>query len=39
MAAYLMIVAAFFVMLNLAVDLAYVWIDPRVRDDMMMRRA
>jgi peptide/nickel transport system permease protein len=31
MAAYLMLVAFMFVLLNFLVDLLYAWIDPRIR--------
>ena len=33
MAAYLMLISVMFVMINLAVDLLYVWVDPRLRID------
>lgn len=33
MAAYLMLVSLIFVVLNTVVDIAYAWVDPRLRDD------
>ncbi|MBR9765121.1 MAG: ABC transporter permease [Rhodobacteraceae bacterium] len=33
MAAYLMLVSFIFVLLNTLVDIAYAWVDPRLRDD------
>jgi peptide/nickel transport system permease protein len=39
MAAYLMIVAAFFVTINLVVDLLYYYIDPRLKSGLQGRRA
>ncbi len=35
MAAYLMVVSFIFVALNTMVDLAYAWVDPRLRDDAL----
>jgi peptide/nickel transport system permease protein len=35
MAAYLMVVSFIFVALNTVVDLAYAWVDPRLRDDAL----
>jgi peptide/nickel transport system permease protein len=33
MAAYLMLISVMFVMINLIVDILYVWVDPRLRID------
>ena len=33
MAAYLMLISVMFVMINLLVDILYVWVDPRLRID------
>jgi len=39
MSAYLLLVGTVFVFINLVVDLLYLAIDPRIRDDQMNRRA